>query len=198
MRSGKNNTLISRISPLIYTDYTFIVFNPDINIRDNGLVSRTSSWNHETYTISSSDPEICLEHAYEYDIVVFTEVHFFGKKLIPVIEHLIKLNKNVIASGLDMDFRGEPFSAVPDLLSRANLVTKLTAVCTYEEDKKICGREATRTQRYINDQPAPYDSPIILVGDFHEGYEPHCIHHHVCHKEEPVIKETIQKTRFAL
>lgn len=187
MRSGKNNTLISRISPIQYTDYTFIVFNPDINIRDNGLVSRTSSWNHETYTISSSDPEVCVEHALEYDVVVFAESHFFNKKLNPVVEYLIKKNKNVIVCGLDMDFRSEPFSAMPDLLSRANMVTKLTAVCTFQEDGKICGREATRTQRYINGSPAPYDSPIILVGDFHEGYEPHCIHHHQCIPIEPVI-----------
>ena len=134
MRSGKNNTLISRISPLAYTDYSFIVFNPDINIRDNGLVSRTSSWNHETYTISSTDPKICLEHAIEYDVVVFTEAHFYSKNLITVVENLIKLNKNVIVVGLDMDFRGEPFSAMPDLLARANVVTKLTAVCTFKED----------------------------------------------------------------
>ena len=191
MRSGKNNTLISRISPLLYTDYTFIVFNPDINIRDNGLVSRTSSWNHETYTISSVDPEICMEHAMEYDVVVFTEAHFFSKKLIDLVEKLIKFNKNVIICGLDMDFRGEPFSAMPDLLARSNLVTKLTAVCTFQEDGKICGREATRTQRYINNKPSPYDSPIILVGDFHEGYEPHCIHHHVCEKVESILKEQI-------
>ena len=189
MRSGKNNTLISRISPLAYTDYSFIVFNPDINIRDNGLVSRTSSWNHETYTISSTDPKICLEHAIEYDVVVFTEAHFYSKNLITVVENLIKLNKNVIVVGLDMDFRGEPFSAMPDLLARANVVTKLTAVCTFKEDGKICGREATSTQRYINGQPAPYDSPTILVGDFHEGYEPHCIHHHVCLVEESIFKQ---------
>lgn len=193
MRSGKNNTLISRISPLAYTDYTFIVFNPDINIRDNGLVSRTSSWNHETYSISSSNPVICMEHAVEYDVIVFTEAHFFGKELIPVVEHLIKMNKNVIASGLDLDFRAEPFSAMPDLLARANQVTKLTAVCTFKENGKICGREATRTQRYINGEPAPYDSPIILVGDFHEGYEPHCIHHHICEKDSSIVKETVQR-----
>ena len=193
MRSGKNNTLISRISPIQYTDYSFIVFNPDINIRDNGLVSRTSSWNHETYTISSKDPAVCLEHAMEYDVVVFTEAHFYTKNLIPVVEKLIKQNKNVIVVGLDMDFRGEPFNSLPDLLARANLVTKLTAVCTFQEDGKICGREATRTQRYINNEPAPYNSPIILVGDFHEGYEPHCIHHHVCEKEESIVKHTVQR-----
>lgn len=187
MRSGKNNTLISRISPIQFTDYTFIVFNPDINIRDNGLVSRTSSWNHETYTISAKEPNICLEHAMEYDVIVFAESHFYSKKLIPVVDYLVKQNKNVIICGLDMDFRGEPFSAMPDLLAKANIVTKLTAVCTFQEDGKICGREATRTQRYINDEPAPYDSPIILVGDFHEGYEPHCVLHHYCSGKESAI-----------
>ena len=190
MRSGKNNELISRISPLQYTDYSFIIFNPDINIRDNGLVSRTSSWNHETYTISSEKPSEIFDRALEFDVIVFTEAHFFSTKLSALVEKLIKANKNVIVSGLDMDFRGVPFSSMPFLLARANAITKLTAVCTFKEEGRICGREATRTQRYLDGKPAPYDSPIILVGDVHEGYEPHCILHHVI--EEIVVLEKVE------
>ena len=77
----------------------------------------------------------------------------------------------VIAAGLDQDFRGEPFSVVPQLMAVAELVTKLQAVCS------VCGSPASRTQRLINGKPASYDDPIILVGAS-ESYEPRCRHHH--------------------
>jgi thymidine kinase len=67
---------------------------------------------------------------------------------------------------------------MPFLLAKANKVTKLTAVCTFKEGGRICGRDATRTQRYIDGKPADFDSPTVLIGDFNEGYEPHCIFHH--------------------
>ena len=61
----------------------------------------------------------------------------------------------VIIAGLDMDFRGEPFGAMPRLLSIAEDVTKLQAICV------VCGEPASRTQRLVNGRPAAYDDPII-------------------------------------
>lgn len=63
-----------------------------------------------------------------------------------------------MVAGLDKDFRGEPFGVLPDLLTRAEFVTKLTAVCAK------CGAPATRTQRIVNGKPASFDDPIVLVG----------------------------------
>ncbi|MDP4082963.1 MAG: thymidine kinase, partial [Bacillota bacterium] len=77
----------------------------------------------------------------------------------------------VIAAGLDLDFRGEPFGVVPDLMALAETVTKLQAVCS------VCGSPASRTQRLINGKPASYDDPVILVGAS-EAYEARCRHHH--------------------
>lgn len=178
MRSGKNSHLISRISPLEFSYHSFIIFNPDINIRDNGLVSRISSWNCDTHTLPHNKPIEALKLCKDYDVIVFVEAQFYALDLVKVIDHLIHLNKNIIVIGLDLDFRGEPFGPIPFLLSKANKITKLTAVCTFKEEDRICGRDATRTQRYINNKPADYNSPIVLIGDFNEGYEPHCIFHH--------------------
>lgn len=76
-----------------------------------------------------------------------------------------------MCAGLDMDFRGEPFSMMPRLMTQAEFVTKLTAVCTK------CGAPATRTQRIVNGQPAHYNDPIVLVGAS-EAYEARCRHCH--------------------
>lgn len=77
----------------------------------------------------------------------------------------------MIAAGLDMDFRGEPFGVVPNIMAIAESVTKLQAVCS------VCGSPASRTQRLIDGKPASYDDPVILVGAA-ESYEARCRHHH--------------------
>jgi thymidine kinase len=61
---------------------------------------------------------------------------------------------------------------MPELIARAEYVTKLAAICS------VCGAPATRTQRLINGTPANYDDPIILVGA-KEQYEARCRHCHV-------------------
>ena len=76
-----------------------------------------------------------------------------------------------MAAGLDLDFRGEPFGVMPSLMTYAEFVTKLTAVCMR------CGAPATRTQRLVDGHPARYDDPIIQVGAS-ESYEARCRHCH--------------------
>ena len=74
-------------------------------------------------------------------------------------------------AGLDTDFRGEPFGPMPQLLSIAEEVIKLHAICV------ICGEDASRTQRLVDGVPAAYDDPTILVGA-QESYEARCRQHH--------------------
>jgi len=71
-----------------------------------------------------------------------------------------------------MDFRGEPFGAMPQLLTGAEMVDKLNAICV------VCGAPATRTQRLIDGHPAYYEDPVIMVGAS-EVYEARC---RTCHQ----------------
>lgn len=87
-------------------------------------------------------------------------------------EELARQGVRVILAGLDLDFRGEPFGLMPELLARAEFVEKLTAICAR------CGAPATRTQRLVNGKPARYTDPVILVGA-QEHYEPRC---RACHQ----------------
>lgn len=107
-------------------------------------------------------------------------MQFFGKELIEIAEDLASHGVRVILAGLDTDFRGEPFGIMPELLARAEYVTKLAAIC------QVCGAPATRTQRIIDGKPAKFDDPIILIGA-KEQYEARCRHCHV------VIKENEEK-----
>lgn len=74
------------------------------------------------------------------------------------MRRLIAAGRRVICAGLDLDFRGEPFGPVPQLLALAERVDKLAAICV------VCGEAATRTQRIVNGVPAFYEDPVILVG----------------------------------
>lgn len=82
---------------------------------------------------------------------------------------------NIFCAGLDMDFRGEPFGPMPDLLAVANKVNKFTAVC--KQCDKHTPRNAQYTQRLIDGQPANYNDPIVLVGAA-ESYTARCQKHH--------------------
>jgi thymidine kinase len=78
----------------------------------------------------------------------------------------------IVLAGLETDFRGEPFGAMPQLLAVAEIVDKLHAICV------VCGGPATRNQRLVDGRPALYDSPTILVGGS-ESYEARCRHCHL-------------------
>jgi thymidine kinase len=109
------------------------------------------------------------------DVVAIDEVQFFDAGVVEVCEKLAERGKRVICAGLDLDFRGLPFGAMPELLARAEDVDKLHAICV------VCGEEACRTQRLIEGRPAAFDDPVLLVGAA-EVYEARC---RQCHRVLP-------------
>ena len=80
----------------------------------------------------------------------------------------------VIADGLDLDFRREPFGPMRALLSRADAVTTLTAIC------ETCGAPAELTQRTVNGVPAPHEDPVVVL-DLEASYEARCV---TCYEAE--------------
>ncbi len=100
-------------------------------------------------------------------VIGIDEIQFFPDGTVEVVQSLVASGKRVVVSGLDMDFRGEPFSIVPALMALADHVTKLRAICMQ------CGEDANFTQRLIDGRPAGYDDPTILVGA-EECYEARC------------------------
>lgn len=109
------------------------------------------------------------------DIVAIEEAQFFDHSIVAVVGQLADDGREVIATGLDRNFRNQTFGPMGELLAHADEVIKLTAVCVR------CHGEATRSQRLIDGDPAPADSPDILLGGLHdELYEARCRRcHHV-------------------
>lgn len=186
MFAGKTEELIRRINVFEFAKKEVVVFKPKIDNRysDDKVVSHAGSSVYSIQASSSKDVmDYCLEHP-EFEIIAIDEVQFFDEDIVLVINHLADSGKRVMVAGLDMDFRGEPFGVMPTLMTQAEFVTKLTAVCTQ------CGSPGTRTQRLVNGKPAKYDDPIILVGAS-ESYEARCRHcHHIANKPQYRHEET--------
>ncbi len=171
MFSGKSEELIRRVRRAQFAKQDVKVFKPAI---DNRYSEEEVVSHNGTAIISKpikSSKEIFDHISENTDLIAVDEVQFFDEDICHVLTLLANQGYRVIAAGLDQDFRGEPFSVVPQLMAVAELVTKLQAVCS------VCGSPASRTQRLINGKPASYDDPIILVGAS-ESYEPRCRHHH--------------------
>jgi thymidine kinase len=172
MFAGKTEELLRRVKRLEYAKKNIVVFKPTIDNRysSDEVVSHN---NNRTKSVTISNADEIFNHVNaETDVIVIDEVQFLDDETVSVCEYLADKGIRVIVSGLDRDFRGEPFGLMPKLLARAEFVTKLTAVCVK------CGIPATRTQRLVNGKPARYDDPIVMIGA-EEHYEARCRH---CHK----------------
>lgn len=171
MFSGKTEELIRRLRRAKIAQQKVQVFKPKID--DRYSVSKVASHNGLDFEAvpveNAADIPALLKEG--VTVVGIDEVQFFDEDIVRWAEELADRGLRVIVAGLDLDFRGEPFGPMPQLICRAEYVDKLHAICM------VCGEEACRTQRLVNGHPAYYDDPIILVGAS-EAYEPRCREHH--------------------
>ncbi len=180
MFAGKTEELIRRIKVLEFAKKNVLVFKPALDNRysDTKVVSHGGS---SVDSIVVENARAILDFVRDdTDVVAIDEVQFFDAELMMVCDYLAKKGVRVMAAGLDTNFKAEPFGIMPNLITDAEFITKLTAVCMK------CGAPATRTQRLVNGKPASYFDPIILVGAS-ESYEARCRH---CHEvlDKPEIK----------
>ncbi|AKS68705.1 thymidine kinase [Staphylococcus schleiferi] len=172
MFSGKSEELIRRLRRGVYAKQKVIVFKPAIDDRYHKEKVVSHNGNEiEAINISKAN-EIWHYNLKDVDIIGIDEIQFFNQEIVEIAEKLAEKGYRVITAGLDMDFRGEPFHPVPEMLAVSEHITKLQAVCA------VCGASSSRTQRLIDGKPAKVDDPIILVGA-DERYEPRCRAHHV-------------------
>ena len=164
MFSGKTEELIRRLRRAKFAKLNVKVFKPKIDNR----YSKDEIVSHSEQALPSimiEKSEDILELVKDADIVGIDEAQFFDEKIVSVVVKLAELGKRVIITGLDMDYRGEPFGPMPTLLAIAEYVTKPKAICV------LCGSPATMTQR-ITDSKETVD-----VGAT-DKYEARCRKHH--------------------
>lgn len=173
MFSGKTDELIRRLVRATIAKQKVQVFKPAIDIRY--AVEKVTSHAGSNYDAIPVEKAANIREKLDQDttVVGIDEAQFFDQEIVTLADELACRGIRVLVAGLDTDFRGEPFGPMPDLMSRAERVDKLHAICM------VCGEEASRTQRLVNGSPARYDDPVVIVGAS-EMYEARCrIHHEV-------------------
>jgi thymidine kinase len=177
MFSGKTEELIRRIKRAVIARQVVQVFKPSLDDRYDAVQVASHNGTYFSAAPVQGVDDMRAQLKPEAEVIAIDEAQFFEPGLVDFCRELAEEGHRVIVAGLDLDFRGEPFGPMPQLMAEAEQVDKLQAICL------VCGAPASRTQRLINGQPASYHDPIILVGAT-ENYEARCRKHHVVPRTE--------------
>jgi len=160
MFSGKTEELIRRLKRAKIANLRVEIFKPKIDVRYDvhNIVSHDE--NAILSTPIDNSQTILLLHN-EADVIGVDEAQFFDDQLPDVCDQLALRGHRVIVAGLDMDYTGKPFGQIPFLLSKADYITKLHAICVK------CGNIANYSFR------KKANTTQILLGE-KDLYEPRC------------------------
>jgi thymidine kinase len=160
MFSGKTEELIRRLKRAKIAKQQVEIFKPRIEVRYSveEVVSHDENAIHSTPVDSSAN---ILLLATGVEVVGIDEAQFFDDGLVDVCNQLADSGVRVIIAGLDMDYKGVPFGPIPGLMSIAEYVTKVHAICVR------CGNLANYTHRLSE------DDKLIVLGET-DIYEPLC------------------------
>ncbi len=160
MFSGKTEELIRRLKRSKIAGQKVDIFKPIIDTRyDN-----TKVVSHDANSILSTPIEHSsqlLELTDNVNVVGVDEAQFFDLDLPDVCQQLALRGIRVIVAGLDMDYKGQPFGPMPNLLAVAEYITKVHAICQH------CGNLATHSYRLVA------DGDQVVLGE-KDRYEARC------------------------
>ena len=160
MFSGKTEELIRRLKRAMIANQRVEIFKPKLDTR----YDETKVVSHDANTILSTPVESTakiLELSTEVNVVGIDEAQFFDEQLPEVCQQLALKGVRVIVAGLDMDYKGQPFGPMPNLLAVAEYITKVHAICQH------CGNLATHSYRLT------VDNAQVVLGE-KDTYEPRC------------------------
>ncbi len=167
MFSGKTEELIRRLKRAQFAKQKVEIFKPSVDTRyhDEDVVSHDSNSIRSTPVPSSAT---ILLLASDVQVVGIDEAQFFDAGLAAVCNQLANSGIRVIVAGLDMDYLGNPFGPIPELLAIAEHVTKVHAICMR------CGNLANHSHRITEEET------LVQLGET-SNYEALC---RDCYKEQ--------------
>ena len=160
MFSGKTEELIRRLNRALLARQHVEIFKPKIDTRydEDNVVSHNENYIRSTAVSFANDILLLAGNCH---VVGVDEAQFFDKDLVDVCCKLANAGKRVIVAGLDMDFEGNPFGVMPDLMATSEFVTKVHAICMK------CGGIASYSYRLIDQREQ------VVLGEKGE-YEARC------------------------
>ncbi|MDN3596029.1 thymidine kinase [Zunongwangia endophytica] len=129
MFSGKTEELIRRLKRAQFAKQKVEIFKPAIDTRydEEMVVSHDANEIRSTPVPSASNIRLLADGC---EVVGIDEAQFFDDEIVTVCNDLANRGIRVVVAGLDMDFKGNPFGPMPNLMATAEYVTKVHAVCT--------------------------------------------------------------------
>ena len=158
MFSGKTEELIRRLKRAEFAKQKTLIFKPVTDVRYSEIKVVSHDSNEIISTPVKSSKEI-IQLSKDVDVVALDEAQFFDDGIVGVCNDLANSGKRVIVAGLDMDYQGNPFGPMPNLMAIAEFVTKVHAICTKT------GNLANYSHRISKNKD------LILLGE-KEEYEP--------------------------
>lgn len=140
MFSGKTEELIRRLNRAFIAQQKVQIFKPVIDKRysKKKIVSHNES---EIHSMPVNFARDIIINSTDFDVIGIDEAQFFDKEIVEVVNVLANQGKRVVIAGLDMDFKGRPFSPMDQLMSVAEYITKVHAICMK------CGSVASYSHR---------------------------------------------------
>ncbi len=160
MFSGKTEELLRRLKRAKYAKLNIKIFKPKVDTRydKEKVVSHDDNYIKSIVVENSNKILSFIENA---EVVAIDEAQFFDKNLSAICNKIANNGIRVIVAGLDMDFLGNPFGPIPKLLSVAEHITKVHAICV------DCGAIANYSFRKTK------DVELVKLGE-HSEYKPLC------------------------
>ncbi|TXE12906.1 thymidine kinase [Seonamhaeicola algicola] len=158
MFSGKTEELIRRLKRAKFARQKVEIFKPAIDVRydEEMVVSHDENQIRSTPVPAAANIPILADGC---DVVGIDEAQFFDDEIVRVCNDLANKGIRVIVAGLDMDFKGNPFGPMPNLMATAEYVTKVHAVCTRTGNLAQYSYRKTKNEN------------LVLLGEVDE-YEP--------------------------
>ena len=174
MFSGKSEELIRRLNRARIARQNVQVFKPMIDSRYSlQEIASHSGQKHDSKPVATA-AEIISEIAEGTQVVGIDEGQFFDSEIVAVANELANRGMRVIIAGLDQDYTGTPFGPMPHLLSIAEFITKIHAICVK------CGQTANYTQRTV-------ESDALVEVGASDKYEARCRKCFVPHADSPTL-----------
>ncbi len=193
MKSGKSKALLDEAKQLEEKNLTYICFKPVIDNRNGDYIY--SRYFEDDFKLNAIRVE-CAKQVYNKIVkkktkchaVLIDEIMLFDSEILGVIDVLKYEGIDLIAAGLDLDFRKMPFQLsdwgmledgyAPTRISMNHVINQFETVYEHVSQCDVCGKNAKFTQRLIDGEPASLESAVVMIGD--EEYQARCNKHHVC------------------
>jgi len=159
MFGGKSTELLRRLERALIANLEVIAFSKDSRFRKGSITTHNEMALKGHYVENAAEMHAILEENPTVDVIGIDEIQFFGELLVPVCRTWALAGKRIVCAGLDQDHRGDPFETTMALVSEAEYVQKMLAICCK------CGTPAVKNHLKVKSESRIVEG----TGDLYEA-----------------------------